>query len=147
VCEATEPAIPTAAPYADLADLHECIGLAWAARLLGKHGCAEVLIPPRAFWLKYAAGKPPGVFTSTSTMHGARRAPLPMMLPLLHHGMVIVGVPYTEPELSSTTSGGTPYGASHVAGVGSDRPISAEEHRLCMALGHRLAQTALKLAR
>jgi len=69
-----------------------------------------------------------------------------MMLPLLHHGMLIVGLPYTEPELTSTTSGGTPYGASHVAGAANDKPITVEERKLCLALGRRLAETALKLA-
>jgi len=68
------------------------------------------------------------------------------MIPLLHHGMLIVGLPYSEPELSGTSGGGTPYGASHVAGPADDQPISADERKLCIALGKRLAQTALKLA-
>jgi NAD(P)H dehydrogenase (quinone) len=69
-----------------------------------------------------------------------------MMLPLMHHGMVMVGLPYSEPELSDTTSGGTPYGASHVGGAADDRPITEDERKLCIALGRRLAETALKLA-
>ena len=99
-------------------------------------------------WLKGAlAGKPAAVFTSTATMHGGQETTLvSMMLPLLHHGMLIVGLPYTEPELTSTSSGGTPYGASHVAGAADDRPISETERKLCIALGKRLAETALKLA-
>ena len=90
------------------------------------------------------AGKPATVFTSTATQHGGQESTLlSMMLPLLHHGMVLD----TEPELSATTSGGTPYGASHVAGVGGIHPLSEEERRLCLALGRRLAQITVKLAR
>jgi NAD(P)H dehydrogenase (quinone) len=99
-------------------------------------------------WMKHTlVGKPAVLFTSTGTMHGGQESTLlSMMLPLLHHGMVIVGLPYSEPELSSTQSGGTPYGASHVAGTANDLPVSEAEKRLCMALGRRLAETALKLA-
>jgi NAD(P)H dehydrogenase (quinone) len=98
-------------------------------------------------WLKGAlAGKPAAVFTSTSSLHGGQETTLlSMMLPLMHHGMMIVGLPYTAPELSTTETGGTPYGASHLAGSASDRPISAEEKSLCLALGKRLAEVALKL--
>jgi NAD(P)H dehydrogenase (quinone) len=100
-------------------------------------------------WLKGTlAGKPAALFTSTATQHGGQETTLlSMMLPLLHHGMIIVGVPYTAPELTSTRSGGTPYGASHVAGMGGDRPLSEDERRLCLGLGQRLAEVALKLAR
>jgi NAD(P)H dehydrogenase (quinone) len=92
-------------------------------------------------------GKPAALFTSTSSLHGGQETTLiSMMLPLLHHGMVIVGLPYSEPELITTTSGGTPYGASHVAGMTSDKPVTEEERKLCIALGKRLAETALKLA-
>lgn len=92
-------------------------------------------------------GKPAALFTSTGTMHGGQESTLlSMMLPLLHHGMVVVGLPYSEPELTSTQSGGTPYGASHVAGIANDQAISDAERKLCMALGRRLAQTALKLS-
>ncbi len=153
VCEAVEPAVPdSGAPYAELADLEECIGLAMGSPTRFGNMAAPLkyfLDSTSSLWLKGTlAGKPAALFTSTGTMHGGQESTLlSMMLPLLHHGMVIVGLPYTEPELSSTASGGTPYGASHVAGVGAGHPITAEEHRLCLALGQRLARTALKLAR
>ncbi|MFU8832716.1 MAG: NAD(P)H:quinone oxidoreductase [Wenzhouxiangella sp.] len=93
------------------------------------------------------AGKAAGVFTSTSTLHGGQEATLlSMMVPLLHHGMILVGLPYTEPLLSSTKSGGTPYGASHLAGPDSDRAVDEDERKLCRALGRRVAETACKLA-
>jgi NAD(P)H dehydrogenase (quinone) len=93
------------------------------------------------------AGKPAGVFTSTATLHGGQEATLlSMMIPLLHHGMILVGLPYTEPVLSSTRSGGTPYGASHLAGTDSDRAVDEDERKLCRALGRRVAETACKLA-
>jgi NAD(P)H dehydrogenase (quinone) len=100
-----------------------------------------------ALWLKgVLAGKPAAVFTSTSSLHGGQETTLiSMMLPLMHHGMLMVGLPYTEPELISTVSGGTPYGASHVAGATSDRAITEEEKKLCIALGKRLAEIALRL--
>ena len=99
-------------------------------------------------WLKGAlAGKPAAVFTSTGSMHGGQETTLVSMItPLLHHGMLLVGLPYTEPELSSTSSGGTPYGASHLAGATGDRALSDEEKKLCFALGRRLATAALKLS-
>jgi NAD(P)H dehydrogenase (quinone) len=153
VSEAVGPAIPdTGAPYAELADLEECIGLAMGSPTRFGNMAAPLkyfLDSTSSLWLKGTlAGKPAALFTSTGTLHGGQESTLlSMMLPLLHHGMVIVGLPYTEPELSSTASGGTPYGASHVAGVGAGNPITAEEHRLCLALGQRLARTALKLAR
>jgi NAD(P)H dehydrogenase (quinone) len=91
-------------------------------------------------------GKPAGVFTSTATLHGGQESTLlSMMIPLLHHGMILVGLPYTEPELTTTTSGGTPYGASHVAGQDADRSLDDTERRLCRVLGRRVAETALKL--
>ena len=93
------------------------------------------------------AGKPAAVFSSTASMHGGQEATLvTMMMPLLHHGMVIVGLPYTEPDLNSTRSGGTPYGATHVSGTANDRPVSEEEARLAFALGKRLAGVAKKLS-
>jgi NAD(P)H dehydrogenase (quinone) len=100
-----------------------------------------------ALWLNGTlAGKPACVFTSTSTMHGGQETTLiSMMLPLLHHGMIIVGLPYTEADLSATRSGGTPYGASHTAGAASDLPLSEHEKKLCIALGRRLASVAIKL--
>jgi NAD(P)H dehydrogenase (quinone) len=97
-------------------------------------------------WMSGAlAGKPAALFTSTSSMHGGQESTLlSMMLPLLHHGMLIVGLPYTEPDLNETATGGTPYGASHHAGL-RQQPVSAEETRLAIALGKRLASIALKL--
>jgi NAD(P)H dehydrogenase (quinone) len=93
------------------------------------------------------AGKPAAVFSSTASMHGGQEATLlSMMLPLLHHGMLIVGIPYTEPELNATRSGGTPYGATHVSGATNDRPVSDDEARLAFTLGKRLATVAKKLA-
>ncbi len=152
VCEATEPGIPDAgAPYAELRDLEECIGLA----LGSPTRFGNMAAPMKYFWdgtsplwMKHAlSGKPAAVFTSSSSMHGGQESTLlSMMIPLLHHGMLITGIPYSEAELSATRSGGTPYGASHVAGMASDMAITEEEKRLCIALGRRLAHMALKLA-
>jgi len=151
-CEATEPEVPASgAPYAELKDLEECAGLA----LGSPTRFGNMAAPMKYFldgtvgqWLKGALiGKPAAVFTSTGSMHGGNETTLiTMMLPLMHHGMLLVGLPYSEPELSATSSGGTPYGASHIGGAADDRPISEEERKLCIALGKRLAQTALKLA-
>ena len=151
--EATEPAVPdSGAPYAELKDLEECIGIA----LGSPTRFGNMAAPMKYFWdgtgslwMKGAlAGKPAAVFTSTSSMHGGQETTLTsMMLPLLHHGMLIVGIPYSEADLLNTTSGGTPYGASHTAGLSSDQPITEHERKLCIALGRRLAQTAVKLAR
>jgi NAD(P)H dehydrogenase (quinone) len=152
VCEATEPGIPdSGAPYVDLSDLEECIGLALGSPTrFGNMASAMKYFwdGTGGLWMKHTlVGKPAALFTSTGTMHGGQESTLlSMMLPLLHHGMVIVGLPYSEPELSATQSGGTPYGASHVASLTNDRPISEAEKKLCMALGRRLAETALKLA-
>jgi NAD(P)H dehydrogenase (quinone) len=101
-----------------------------------------------AEWMQGAlAGKPACVFTSSSTMHGGQESTLlSMMLPLMHHGMLILGLPYTEPALTATQSGGTPYGVSHVAGVKNELPISDAEKTLAIAQGKRLAEAALKLA-
>ncbi len=91
-------------------------------------------------------GKPAAVFTSTATLHGGQESTLlSMMIPLLHHGMVLVGLPYSEPELTTTRSGGTPYGASHLAGPDSDRALDDDERRLCRVLGRRVAELAVKL--
>ena len=93
------------------------------------------------------AGKPAAVFTSTSSMHGGQETTLlSMMLPLVHHGMLLLGIPYSETDLLHTEAGGTPYGASHLAGTDSNRPLTEAEQRLCRALGKRLAHTAAKLA-
>lgn len=151
VCEAVEPAVPdSGAPYVELKDLEECIGLA----LGSPTRFGNMAAPLKYFWdatgelwLKGAlAGKPAAVFTSTSSLHGGQETTLiSMMLPLLHHGMVVLGVPYSEPELMTTRDGGTPYGASHHAGAVSDQPITEHEKKLCIALGRRLAQIAVKL--
>jgi NAD(P)H dehydrogenase (quinone) len=152
VCETTEAAVPgDGAPYAELRDLDECIGIAVGSPTrFGNMASAMKYFwdGTTPLWMKHAlAGKPAALFTSTGTMHGGQESTLlSMMIPLLHHGMIIVGLPYSEPELAATQTGGTPYGASHVAGVTNDQPISEAEKRLCMALGRRLATTALKLA-
>lgn len=151
-CEATEPDVPTkGAPYAELKDLEECIGIALGSPTRFGNMAAPMkyfLDGTTSQWLKGSLiGKPAAVFTSTGSMHGGNESTLiTMMLPLLHHGMLMVGLPYSEPELSSTNSGGTPYGASHIGGTADDRPITEDERKLCMALGKRLAQTAIKLA-
>ncbi|MCX7154489.1 MAG: NAD(P)H:quinone oxidoreductase [Proteobacteria bacterium] len=151
--EAVAPAVPdNGAPYCTGADLEECIGLA----LGSPTRFGNMAAPMRYFWdttasqwMKGAlAGKPAAVFTSTGSIHGGQESTLlSMMLPLLHHGMLIVGLPYTEAELMSTRSGGTPYGASHLAGADGERALDATEKKLCIALGQRLAQTALKQSR
>lgn len=151
-CEATEADIPASgAPYAEHKDLQECIGLALGSPTRFGNMAAPMkyfLDGTAGLWLKGAlAGKPAAVFTSTGSMHGGQETTLiTMMLPLMHHGMLMVGLPYSEPELSSTSSGGTPYGASHVGGSADDRAITEDECKLCIALGRRLAETALKLA-
>jgi NAD(P)H dehydrogenase (quinone) len=151
-CETTEPDIPTSgAPYAELKDLEECTGIALGSPTRFGNMAAPMkyfLDGTSGLWLKgVLIGKPAAVFTSTGSMHGGQETTLvTMMLPLMHHGMVMVGLPYSEPELSGTTSGGTPYGASHVGGTADDRPITEDERKLCIALGRRLAETALKLA-
>lgn len=152
VCETVEKGVPdSGAPYADLSDLEECCALALGSPTRFGNMAAPLkyfLDSTSGLWLKGVLdGKPAAVFTSTSSMHGGQETTLiSMMLPLLHHGTVLLGLPYTESELISTVSGGTPYGASHVAGAASDRAISEEEKKLCIALGKRLAETAVKLA-
>lgn len=151
VSEATAPAIPAGGPpYATLDDLRECIGLALGSPTRFGNMAAPLkhfLDGTSPLWLSGAlAGKPAAVFTSTTSLHGGQETTLvSMMLPLLHHGMLITGLPYTEPALLSTASGGTPYGASHVAGVNNDRPLTTDEATLCRALGRRLAEAALAL--
>ncbi len=152
VCEAAEDSIPsTGAPYADLTDLRGCSGLALGSPTRFGNMAAPMkyfLDGTSSLWLKGAlAGKPAGVFTSTSSLHGGQETTLlSMMLPLLHHGMLVLGLPYTETDLIHTRSGGTPYGPSHLAGIGNDAPITDEERRLCQALGRRLARAAAALA-
>jgi NAD(P)H dehydrogenase (quinone) len=153
VSEATEPSIPDdGAPYAALHDLEECAGLALGSPTRFGNMAAPMKYfwdGTASLWLKGSlAGKPAAVFTSTASLHGGQETTLiSMMLPLLHHGMLIVGLPYSAPELLTTTSGGTPYGPSHHAGAASDLPVSDHERKLCMTLGKRLAETALKLAK
>lgn len=153
VCEATEDTIPAEGPpYVTHDDLKECAGLALGSptRLGNMAGALKYFFDGTgAQWLSGTMiGKPAAVFTSTSSMHGGQESTLiTMMLPLLHHGMVIVGLPYSEPDLMDTQSGGTPYGASHRAGTDSKLPITDEEKRLCLALGKRLAETAKALQR
>ncbi|QLI81969.1 NAD(P)H:quinone oxidoreductase [Chitinibacter fontanus] len=151
VCEAIESAIPDAgAPYVELSDLRECAGLA----LGSPTRFGNMAAPMKYFWDSTIAqwldgtliGKPASVFTSSGTLHGGNESTLlTMMLPLLHHGMVIVGTPYSEAALLSTTTGGTPYGPSHWAGTDSTQAISEAERQLCLAQGKRLAQIALQL--
>jgi NAD(P)H dehydrogenase (quinone) len=151
-CEATESDIPSSGdPYAELKDLEECIGVALGSPTRFGNMAAPMkyfLDGTAGLWLKGTLiGKPAAVFTSTGSMHGGNETTLlTMMLPFMHHGMLMVGLPYSEPELSNTQSGGTPYGASHIGGTADDKPITADERKLCLALGKRLAQTALKLA-
>jgi NAD(P)H dehydrogenase (quinone) len=150
--EAPEPAIPAeGAPYVELADLEECVGLALGSPTRFGNMAAPLkyfidgLVPQ---WLRGTlVGKPGAVFTSTGSLHGGQETTLiSMVLPLIHQGMIYVGLPYTEADLGSTKSGGTPYGATHVSGVANDRPVSEEESRLAFALGKRLATVAQKLA-
>ena len=152
VCEQTEPAVPpSGAPYAQLRDLEECAGLALGSPTRFGNMAAPLkyfLDSTGTLWTRGAlAGKPAAVFTATASMHGGQETTLlSMMLPLLHHGMILLGLPYTHAELSTTASGGTPYGASHVSGRDNERALTDEERALCLALGRRLAETAIKLA-
>ena len=152
VVDAPAPAIPAeGAPYVEARDLVECAGIA-----LGSPTRFGNMAAPLKYFIDglgpewgrgTLAGKPAAVFSSTASMHGGQEATLiSMMMPLLHHGMVIVGLPYTEPDLNATRSGGTPYGATHVSGPANDRAVTDEESRLAFALGKRLATIAKKLA-
>lgn len=151
VCEATQEAIPSqGAPYATLADLTECAGLALGSPAYFGNMAAPLksfLDTTGALWLSGAmAGKPAAVFTSSGTLHGGQESCLlSMMIPLLHHGMLLLGLPGSQPELATTTTGGSPYGVGHWAGMDGNKDISAEEARLCRALGRRLAETARRL--
>lgn len=155
VAPATQQVLPPepedGAPYIDAQDLHECVGLAMGSPTRFGNMAAPMkhfLDSLGAEWASGTlAGKPAAVFTSTASQHGGQESTLlSMMLPLLHHGCVIVGIPFTEPQLSTTRSGGTPYGASHVAGARDDPTLSDDEAALARALGRRLAQTAARLA-
>lgn len=149
--EATEASIPeSGAPYATLDDLKNCAGLA-----LGSPTRFGNMAAPMKYFIDQTSGlwlsgslvnKPAAVFSSTSSLHGGQETTLlSMMLPLFHLGFVVLGVPYTEADLNTTKSGGTPYGASHHAGAAGKNPITDEEQRLCLALGKRLAEMATRL--
>ena len=150
-CEATEESIPEEGhPYAEVSDLEQCDGLLMGSPTRFGNMAAALkyfLDGTGSVWLSGTLiDKPAGLFTSTSSLHGGQESTLlSMMLPLLHHGMMIVGIPYSEKELLSTTTGGTPYGASHLAGTDSKNKISEEEKKLCFALGKRVATIAQKL--
>jgi NAD(P)H dehydrogenase (quinone) len=152
VCEAVEDGIPSQGPpYATHDDLRQCDGLVLGSptRFGNMAAPLKYFIDGTAdLWVSGALiGKPAGVFTSTASLHGGQESTLvSMMLPLLHHGMLLVGLPYSEPDLFGTRSGGTPYGPSHTAGPDADLPLTEEERRLCRALGRRVAATAARLA-
>ena len=149
--EAIEAAIPAAgSPYVELSDLQECAGLAYGSPTRFGNMAAAM----KYFWDGTAAdwisgtlvGKPAAVFTSTGSMHGGQESTLlSMMLPLMHHGMLVMGLPYSEAELMTTSTGGSPYGATHWSGVEGKHGISEESRKLAIALGRRLAETARKL--
>ncbi len=153
VCEATADTIPgQGPPYATQEDLESCSGLVLGSptRFGNMAAAMKYFIDQTSRqWLSGAlAGKPAGVFTSTSSLHGGQESTLlSMMLPLLHHGMIVVGLPYSEPGLLETTSGGTPYGPSHLAGAESNLPLTPHEKALCLALGRRVASIAQRLER
>lgn len=152
VCEATEPAIPdSGAPYVSEEDLSSCDGL-----LLGSPTRFGNMAAPMKYFLDTTSrlwmsggliGRPAGVFTSTASLHGGQESTLlSMMLPLMHHGMIIAGVPYSETTLLHTTSGGTPYGASHMAGSDSKLPLTDDERQICQTQGRHLAEIARRLS-
>ena len=152
VTEATESDIPASGPpYVEASDLKECIGLALGSPTRFGNMAAAMkyfLDGTIQTWLSgELIGKPACVFTSTGSLHGGQESTLlSMMIPLLHHGMVIAGLPYSQPELMSTSTGGSPYGVTHLAHADGSAPISADERKLAIAQGKRLAEIALKLA-
>lgn len=149
--ESSLPAVPTAGPpYAEHSDLEQCAGLIIGSptRFGNMAAALKYFIDGTASqWISGALeGKPAAVFTSTASMHGGQESTLlSMMLPLLHHGMLIMGLPYSEPQLMETRAGGTPYGASHLAGPHSDKALSNDEKALCRALGKRVAVMTQRL--
>ncbi|MBM2829439.1 MAG: NAD(P)H:quinone oxidoreductase, type [Gammaproteobacteria bacterium] len=153
VCEKSADEIPeTGPPYVSHDDLEQCAALALGSPTRFGNMAAPLkyfLDSTSDIWLSgKLIGKPAAVFTSTASLHGGQESTLlSMMLPLLHHGMMIVGIPYDVPELMKTKSGGTPYGPSHTAGQKADQDLTADEKQLCIALGKRLAETALNLER
>jgi NAD(P)H dehydrogenase (quinone) len=145
------PVPPDGPPYASHDDLRECAGLALGSPARFGNMAAPLkyfLETTSAMWISAElSGKPAAVFTSSSSHHGGQESTLlSMMIPLLHHGMLVLGLPYSEPALMQTTTGGTPYGTSHVAGPDNRQPISRDEHDLCLALGRRLAGVAHALS-
>ncbi|KTC73771.1 trp repressor binding protein [Legionella birminghamensis] len=152
-CEAIAPPVPEeGAPYASLDDLQHCSGLALGSPTRFGNMAAPLkyfLDSSSSLWLSGAlVDKPACVFSSTGSMHGGQETTLlSMMLPLLHHGMMILGIPYTEQALNTTQSGGTPYGATHVAGLDNQQPLTEDEIVLARRLGQRLAEAALKQSR
>lgn len=152
VCEATEDAIPEQGHlYVTTDDLKKCEGL-----ILGSPTRFGNMAAPLKYFIDQTSdvwlsgsliGKPAAVFTSTGSLHGGQESTLlSMMLPLMHHGMIVMGIPYSESTLMTTTDGGTPYGTSHLAGSNNDRALSEDETQLCSALGQRVAITAKTLA-
>lgn len=152
VCEAVEDDVPAdGPPYVEPCDLEECAGL-----VLGSPTRFGNMAAPMKYFIDglagawvngTLAGKPAGVFTSSGSLHGGQESTLlTMMLPLLHHGALIVGIPFLEADLNTTRSGGTPYGASHVAGADGNPRLTDEERRLAVALGRRVAELAIKLS-
>ena len=153
VTQPLAPSVPEAgAPYLERAELAECAGLILGSPTRFGNMAAPVKHFLDGLGTEWAngtlAGKPAAVFTSTASMHGGQESTLlSMQVPLLHHGCLIVGIPFTEPALSHTRSGGTPYGASHVAGAADDSQLTEEEAQLARALGRRLADIAYRLGR
>ncbi|WP_428036886.1 NAD(P)H:quinone oxidoreductase [Amphritea sp.] len=150
-CEATEDTIPAAGDlYCTTDDLANCSGLALGSPTRFGNMSAPLkyfIDSTSSLWLSGALiDKPAAVFSSSSSLHGGQESTLlTMMLPLLHHGMVICGLPYSEAGLISTQTGGTPYGATHLAGQNSDQPLDETESALCLAQGKRLGRLALQL--
>jgi NAD(P)H dehydrogenase (quinone) len=151
VTQEIEPAVPpSGSPYVELSDLEECVGLAIGSPTRFGNMAAPMkyfLDSTSAQWLSGAlAGKPASVFTSTGSLHGGQESTLlTMMIPLLHHGMLMVGLPYSEPSLMNTASGGAPYGATHWSGANGKQDMTDDTRALAIALGKRLATTARKL--
>jgi len=150
--EKTEPSIPdSGAPYATLDDLKECDGLALGSPTRFGNMAAPMkhfIDTTSSLWLSGSlVNKPATVFSSTASLHGGQESTLlSMMLPLFHLGFIVLGLPYTEADLNTTHTGGTPYGATHVTGPDGKNPVSEEEQRLCFAAGKRLAEITLSLA-
>ena len=150
LCEAVEPDVPeSGAPYATLEDMAQCDGMIMGSPTHFGNMAAPMkhyIDSSSSLWMSGAmVGKPAAVFTSTASQHGGQETTLlTMMMPLLHHGMIIVGLPYSEQALLDTTTGGSPYGASHTSAPGNNA-LSQHEHELCRALGRRVAETAVKL--